>query len=90
MPSLTAGPLKPILSIAVLGTALAGCTTSADVSYSEYRFGPGFATERVYENRVYGDAAQGLGAESCRVVVRRHVNPFGEVSSREETVCDEF
>ncbi len=89
MPSRTAA-LKPLVAVVVVAAALGACTTSADFSYSENRAGPGFETERVYENRVYGDTGAGLGAESCRVVVRRQVNVFGEVSAREETVCDEF
>jgi hypothetical protein len=88
MPSVTAG--KPVLILIVLGAALGGCTTSAGVSYSQYRFGPGYEAEQVYESRIYGDTAQGLGSESCGVVARRQVNPFGEISVGEETVCDEF
>ncbi len=88
MPSVAAG--RPVLILIILGAALGGCTTSADVSYSRYRFGPGYETEQIYESRIYGDTAQGLETESCRVVARRQVNPFGEISVREETVCDEF
>jgi hypothetical protein len=90
MPSPAARLSRPVLILTFLGTALGGCMTSADVSYSEYRFGPGFETGRVYENRVYGDTRRGLGSESCQVVARRQINAFGEVSVREETVCDEF
>jgi len=90
MPSLVAEFTRPFLILTSLGAALGGCTTSAGVSYGEYRVGPGFETERVYENRVYGDAARGLGSESCQVVERRQVNPFGGISVREETVCDEY
>ena len=88
MSSVVAG--RPVLILIVLGAALGGCMTSADVSYSRYRFGPGYETEQVYESRIYGDTEQGLGSESCRVVARRQVNPFGEISVREETVCDDF
>lgn len=88
MPSVAAA--KPVLILIALGAALGGCTTSADVSYSRYRFGPGYEVEQVYESRVYGNTVEGLGGESCRVVARRQVNPFGEVSIGEETVCDEF
>ena len=88
MPRVIAG--GPVLVLIVLGVALGGCTTSADVSYSRYRFGPGYESEQVYESRVYGDTEQGLGSVSCRVVSRRQVNPFGEISVGEETVCDEF
>jgi hypothetical protein len=88
MPSVAAG--RPVLILIILGAALGGCTTSADVSYSRYRFGPGYETEQIYESRIYGDTAQGLGSESCRVVAGRQINPFGEISVGEETVCDEF
>ena len=90
MPSSVARFSRLVLILTFLGAALGGCTTSADVSYSEYRFGPGFETERVYENRVYGDTMRGLGSESCQVVARRQVNAFGQISAGEETVCDEF
>lgn len=90
MPSPAARFSRPVLVLAFLGAALGGCTTSADVSYREYRFGPGFETERAYENRVYGDTTQGLGSESCQVLAQRQVNAFEEISAREKTVCDEF
>lgn len=90
MPSFVAGPSRSLLILTFLTTALGGCTTSADVSYGEYRFGPGFETERVYESRIYGDTTQGLGTEPCQVVARRRINAFGEISVREETVCGEF
>ena len=83
---------KSGLMIAVLGlglsAGLAGCATSADVSYGEYSFGPGYEAGRVYENRVYGDTQQGFGSENCRTVLRREVDPYGRDSSVEETVCD--
>ena len=88
MPSFAWGNLKPVLVLPLLGAVLGGCTTSAAVSYGEYRSGPGFETERVYENRIYGDTAQGWGGESCQVIARRQVDAFGEVAVREETVCN--
>ena len=88
MPSVAAA--RAVLILTLLGAALGGCTTSADVSYSRYRFGPGYGTEQVYESRIYGDTADGVGGESCRVVARRQVNRFGEISVGEETICDEF
>ncbi|WP_414473843.1 hypothetical protein [Microvirga sp. M2] len=72
----------------VIGMALAGCSTSADVSYGSYQFGPGYQSGRVYESRVYGDTQQGIGAESCRTVMHRQADAFGRPSSSEETVCD--
>ncbi|MEZ0171503.1 hypothetical protein [Microvirga sp. TS319] len=72
----------------IIGTALAGCSTSADVSYGSYQFGPGYQSGRVYESRVYGDTQQGFGAENCRTVMHRQADAFGRLSSAEETVCD--
>jgi len=83
------GPMMAV-AVAVLCGGLGGCTTTADFSYGEYQFGPGFATERVYESRIYGDAQRGIGREACRVTVQRQVDAFGEVSFREVTACDEF
>ena len=88
MPSPTAGRLRLVLVLSIMGVALAGCTTAAGFSYGEYRSGPGYETERFYESRVYGDTSQGVGRETCRVVARRQVDPFGESIVREETVCD--
>lgn len=68
--------------------ALAGCSTSADVSYGTYQFGPGYQSGQTYESRVYGDTSQGIGAENCRSVMRRHADAYGRVSSTQETVCD--
>jgi hypothetical protein len=80
------------LAIAALGlggvAGLAACSTSADVFYGEYRFGPGYEAGRVYENRVYADTSLGLGRENCRMVVRRQQDAFGRSLSSEETVCE--
>ncbi|MCG7391390.1 hypothetical protein MHY87_00525 [Microvirga sp. ACRRW] len=80
------GLIAAVLGIA--GAGLAGCSTSADISYGSYRFGPGYESGQVYESRVFGDTQQGLGAENCRTVVRRERDAFGRLSSREETVCE--
>ena len=79
-----------MLAVAALTLAvgLGGCTTTADCAYNECQFGPGYQSERAYESRLYGGTEQGFGGESCRVEVRREVGAFGEVSSREVTVCD--
>jgi hypothetical protein len=78
------------VAFVILGGGLAGCTTMAGFSYSEYQAGPGFQTERVYENRVYGDTEQGLGSETCRMAARREAGASGEILARRETVCEEF
>jgi len=71
-----------------LAAGLAGCSTSADVAYGTYQFGPGYETGHVYESRVYGDTQQGIGAENCRTVMRRGADASGRPRSYEETVCD--
>jgi hypothetical protein len=73
---------------ALIAATLGGCMATADMSYGEYQFSPGYGSERVYERRVYADTSQGLGTEECRTVVRRHMNRFGEVVRRERQVCD--
>jgi len=79
----------PVIVLGVgLGAGLAGCSTSADVSYGTYRFGPDYEASQVYENRVYGDTQDGIGRESCRTVVRREADAYGRPSSVEETACD--
>jgi hypothetical protein len=83
-------PIGPLaVALALLAGGLAGCTTSADLSYSEYQFGPGYQTERVQERRLYADTDQGFGSESCQGVARRHVNEFGELVARDTVVCDD-
>ena len=85
------GKLRCVVNLAAAVTvgALAGCTTAADMSYGEYRFGPGYQAERVYERRIYADTDEGLGSQECRTVVRRHVNRFGETVRRGTEVCDD-
>jgi hypothetical protein len=84
--------LKRCLIIAVIGggvgAALAACSTSADVTYGTYSFGPGYQSGQVYESRVYGEPQRGVGAESCRTIVRREADEFGRLSSWEETICE--
>lgn len=72
---------------AVVASALGGCAASADLTYGEYRFGPGYGTERVYESRIYGDTAQGLGSESCRTVTRSEIDEYGRAVMRERRIC---
>ena len=75
------------LTVLVFASVFGGCSTSAEFSYDEVEFRPGITTERRYESRVYGDTERGLGRESCRALVRRQVNPLGELSSREDMRC---
>jgi hypothetical protein len=91
MPQRKDRSLERRLIIAVgagLAAGLAGCSTSADIAYGSYQFGPGYQTGRVYEGRVYGDPQRGIGAENCRTVLRQETDAFGRLSSWEETVCD--
>jgi len=79
-----------VRALAVLACAamLGGCAASADVSYGEYRFGPGYGTEHAYESRVYGSTAQGLGSETCRTVAQSEPDEFGRSIVRERRVCE--
>ncbi|GEO19007.1 hypothetical protein [Microvirga aerophila] len=76
------------LVVALLAGVPAGCAATADLSYSEYQFGPGYGAERVYESRVYGDTEQGLGSEVCWGSVRREMNAFGDMIVRDDRACD--
>ncbi|WP_243373806.1 hypothetical protein [Microvirga solisilvae] len=77
----------PLLALG-FGSGLAACSASADVVYGEYRFGPGYQSGRVYENRVYADTGRGVGRENCRTGVRQQVDPLGRATSSEETICN--
>lgn len=79
--------LKSLLAIAV-AAMLSGCISAAEVSYGEYRVGPGFQTERVYAQRIYGGAEEGFGRQTCQVMVQRQADLFGIVSEREVSVCE--
>ncbi len=87
MPSLIENLRKPALIVALVCSGLGGCMVAADTSYSEYSFGPGHQSERVYENRIYGDTQQGIGGESCRSIRRSQVDAYGREATVEESVC---
>lgn len=78
--------MRPFFILLAAGM-LGGCAASADVSYGEFRFGEGSGTSRVYESRVYGDTAQGLGGETCRTVIRSEIDAAGRRVMRERRVC---
>lgn len=92
MPHHTSRSSKPRLVVAAIAIGLsagvAGCSTSADVAYGSYQFGPGYQTGSMHQSRVYGDTQGGVGTESCRTVLRQETDAFGRLSSHEETVCD--
>ena len=77
------------LLVPLAAGGMAGCSTSADVFYGEYRAGPGYETSQGYEGRVYGDASQGFGGEACRSVSQRQVDRYGNMSAGETVMCDE-
>lgn len=79
--------IRNLAGPAILAGLLAGCSAAADLSYGEYRFGPGYR-ERVYESRVYGDTSRGFGSEVCRTETRQDVNRFGGTVVRDVRVCD--
>jgi hypothetical protein len=81
-----AGALTATLKM--LAGALGGCSATADLSYGQYQFGPGYHTERFYESRVYGDTGQGFGSEACRGFIRRDVDAIGDEVVREDHLCD--
>jgi hypothetical protein len=76
------------LVFVLLASVPAGCAATADLSYGEYQFGPGYGAEQVYESRLYGDTEQGFGSEVCQGSVRREANAFGEVVVRDDRFCD--
>jgi hypothetical protein len=76
-------------TLAILSASLAACSASADWSYSEYRAGPGYQSERTYGSSVYGDTQRGLRVENCRMVRRIQLDAFGQPTSWEENVCEQ-
>jgi hypothetical protein len=68
-------------SAAVLGLlacSLGGCVTGTEVSYNEYQYDRYGGTEREYEHSIYSDPATGTESETCRTVVKRRVDSFGD------------
>lgn len=76
-------------AFAILSAGLGACSASADWSYSEYRTGPGYQSERTYGSRVYGDTRRGIRAENCRMVRRTQLDAFGQPTAWEESVCEQ-
>ena len=73
--------------VLLLASALGGCVTGAEVSYSEYQYDRYGGTERTYERNVYSNPTSGIESERCRTAVRRRINPFGEEVVRRDRVC---
>jgi hypothetical protein len=78
----------PTAAVLLLASALGGCVTGAEVSYSEYQYDRYGGTERTFERNVYSDPASGIESERCRTVVRRRINTYGEEVVRRARVCD--
>jgi hypothetical protein len=68
-------------------TALGGCVTGTEVSYSEYQYDRYGRTERTYERNLYADPSRGIESEMCRTVVTRRIDSFGEEVVRRGRVC---
>jgi hypothetical protein len=77
----------PTAIVLILASALGGCVTGAEVSYSEYQYDRYGGTGRTYERSVYSDPSFGIESERCRTEVRRRINTFGEEVVRRERVC---
>ena len=78
-------------SAAVLGLlacSLGGCITGTEVSYNEYQYDRYGGTEREYEHSIYSDPTTGTESETCRTVVKRRVDSFGDEVVRRNRVCD--
>ena len=75
-------------ALIAVATALGGCVTGTEVSYSEYQSDRYGRTERTYERNLYADPSRGIESERCRTVVRRRIDSFGEEVVRRGRVCD--
>ncbi len=74
-------------ALIAMATALGGCVTGTEVSYSEYQYDRYGGTERTYERNLYADPSRGIESERCRTVVRRRIDSFGEEVIRRGRVC---
>ena len=74
-------------ALIAVATALGGCVTGTEVSYSEYQYNRYDVTERTYERNLYADPPRGIESERCRTVVRRRINRFGEEVVSRDRVC---
>jgi len=74
--------------VSLVAVGLGGCVGTAGVSTWEYRSGPGFETQRVYQNQVQADTHSGISQEACTSVVSRRAGAPDGLSGREVTTCD--
>jgi hypothetical protein len=74
-------------ALIAVATALGGCVSGTEVSYSEYQYDRYGRTERTYERNIYADPSRGIESERCRTVVRTRLNNFGEEIVRRDRVC---
>lgn len=79
--------VSPTATLIAVATLLGGCVTGTEVSYSEYQYDRHGGTERTYERNLYADPSRGIETESCRTVVRRRLNNFGEEVVRRDRIC---
>jgi hypothetical protein len=81
--------LKSVSAVALIACGVGGCAASAGISYAEYRSSTVGGTGRLYESSIQGDTQRGFAAETCKTVISRRANGFGENTLAEETVCEE-
>ena len=78
---------SPVVLV-VAATALGGCVTGTEVSYSEFQYDRQGGTERVYEHSLYADPSRGVETERCRTIVKRRIDAFGDEVVRRNRECD--
>jgi len=80
--------IRMTLAAAILAAGLGGCVGAAGISTLEYRSGPGYETERVYDSRIQADSSRGFSREACANVVHRQVGASGRIVGTDLTACD--
>ena len=80
--------IRMTLAAAMLAAGLGGCVGAAGISTLEYRSGPGYETERVYNSGIEADSSQGFTQEACANVAHRQVGASGRIVGTDLTTCD--
>jgi hypothetical protein len=80
--------IRMTLAAAMLSAGLGGCVGAAGISTLEYRSGPGYETERVYNSRTEADSSRGFTREACANVAHRQVDASGRIAGTGLTTCD--
>jgi hypothetical protein len=79
---------KELAMVSLMAVGLGGCVGTAGVSTWEYRSGPGFETQRVYQSQVQADTLSGISHEACTSIASTQTGtPHGR-SGHEVTACD--